>query len=150
MTALCLTAALADPAAAGKPVPFKGSIQTVEIIDLSGLPTTITSDAIGTGIATHLGQFTASWFVVIDVTNVPIVGIGVGVYTAANGDSFFVDTVGEGSPTDDPDVISILDMLTITGGTGRFAGATGSFIRKALLNQVTGFTSGSFEGTISY
>ena len=150
MTALFLTTALAGPGAADKSVAFKGSIQTFEIIDFSGLPTTITSDAVGTGNATHLGRFSATWFVVIDTRNSPIVGIGPGVYTAANGDSFFVDSVGEGSPTDDPDVISILDRLTITGGTGRFAGATGSFIRKALLNLVTGFSSGSFEGTISY
>ncbi len=150
ITAVCLIAALDSPAAAEKPVPFKGSIQTFEIIDLSGLPTTITLDAIGTGNAMHLGRFSATWFVVIDTTSIPIVAIGSGVFTAANGDTLFTTLEGRGSPTDDPDVISIVELQTITGGTGRFAGATGSFIREALSNQVTGFTSGSFEGTISY
>ena len=91
-----------------------------------------------------------TWVVEIDFTNSGGAAIGSGVYTAANGDSLFVDLVGHGVPTENPDVISIVDVQTITGGTGRFAGATGSFTRQALSNLVTGLTSGSFEGTISY
>jgi hypothetical protein len=37
----------------------------------------------------------------------------------------------------------------MTGGIGRFVGATGSFTVERLFNQVTGLTTGSFEGTIS-
>ncbi len=150
MTALLLTTALAGPGAAGKAVPFKGTIQTSEILDFTGFPTAVTSSAIGTGNATHLGRFSATWVVVIDFTLPGGAAIGSGVYTAANGDSLFTDIVGYGTPTENPDVISIVDEQTITGGTGRFAGATGSFIRKSLSNLVTGFTDGSFEGTISY
>jgi hypothetical protein len=72
-----------------------------------------------------------------------------GILTAANGYKLFVDRVRHGSPTDDPDVISILDVRTITGGTGRFAGTTGSFTREAFSNLVPGFTSGAFTGMIS-
>jgi hypothetical protein len=39
---------------------------------------------------------------------------------------------------------------TITGGTGRFAGTTGSFIISALVNENVGRGDGTFEGTISY
>ena len=138
MTALFLTAGLASSAAADKAVPFKGSIQTAEILDFSGFPTAVTSSAIGTGNATHLGRFTATWVVTIDFTAPGGAATGSGVYTAANGDSLFVDLVGHGLPTENPDVISIVDVQTITGGTGRFAGATGSFTREALSNLVTG------------
>ena len=73
---------------------------------------------------------------------------GSSVFTAANGDSLTTDITGLGTPTANPDVHSIVEDHTITGGTGRFAGATGSFIRTYLLNIVTGVTSGSFDGTI--
>ncbi len=40
-------------------------------------------------------------------------------------------------------------MSTITGGTGRFEGATGSFTGVRLLNEATGVSSRSFTGTIT-
>jgi hypothetical protein len=42
-----------------------------------------------------------------------------------------------------------METATITGGTGRFAGATGSFTTERLFDTVTLTTTGSFEGTIS-
>ena len=47
--------------------------------------------------------------------------------------------------------MGLLDGKTavITGGTGRFAGAQGSFTIMRLVEQATGDTSGSFEGTIT-
>jgi len=128
-------------------VPFKGSIQTLETLDFTGFPLVISS-AIGTGNATHLGLFTVTWEVEIDFSLEIPMAIGSGVFTAANGDRLFTDMIGLGTPTEDPDVISIVEVQTITGGTGRFAGATGSFIRESLSNLVTGVTSGSFDGTI--
>ncbi len=91
MTALLLTTALAGAGSAAKPRSFKGAIQTVEITDVTGFPTG-TSSAVGMGNATHLGSFTATWFVEIDFTI--NVAIGSGVFTAANGDSLFTDIIG--------------------------------------------------------
>ena len=68
---------------------------------------------------------------------------------AANGDSIFTTIVGQGQPTDTPGVNRIAEINTITGGTGRFAGAVGSFTVERLVNLSTGFTSGSFHGTIT-
>ena len=48
----------------------------------------------------------------------------------------------------DNTVASVVEIHTITGGTGRFAEATGSFIRTYLLDLVTGATAGSFDGTL--
>jgi hypothetical protein len=144
MTALCLTAALAGRAVAEEQSPIKGSIQGVEIADVQ-FPRLFV-DGSGSGWATHLGRFTVTYEVVVDLLAHETFGSS--LFTAANGDSLATDITGLGTPTENPDVHSIVEVHTITGGTGRFAGATGSFIKKSLLNLVTGVTSGSFDGTI--
>ena len=83
-----------------------------------------------------------------EVNLVTRVGVGSVEFVAANGDRVFADILGQSTPTSTPNVVSIEEILTITGGTGRFADATGILISTRLLNQVTGSTSGSFDGTI--
>ena len=144
MTALLLTVALASPAAAEKPVPFKGSMQAVET-SVVQFPTLFV-DASGSGNATHLGRFAVTYQ--FEVNLLTIAAIGSAHFIAANGDSIFTEAVGQGFTTGNPDVDFIVELHTITGGTGRFAGATGSFTVQRLLNLVTGITSGSFDGTI--
>jgi hypothetical protein len=144
MTALCLTAALAGRAAAEEQSPIKGSLQGVEIADVQ-FPKAFV-DGSGSGKATHLGRFTMTYELEVDFLTHETFGSS--VFTAANGDSLFTDITGLGTPTANPDVVSVEEAHTITGGTGRFAGATGSFIRKYLLNLATGVTSGSFDGAI--
>jgi len=103
-------------------------------------------DATGSGNASHLGRFTLTYELVVDFL---IDGTsGSAVFTAANGDSLFTDIVGHGTSLGE--FASIVETHTITGGTGRFAGATGSFIRTYLVNLVTGVTSGSFDGSIAF
>ena len=144
MTALCLTAALAGRAAAEEQSPIKGSIQGVEIADVQ-FPKLFV-DGSGSGRATHLGRFTVTYEVEADLLTHETFGSS--LFTAANGDSLATDITGLGTPTENPDVHSIVEVHTITGGTGRFAGATGTFIRTSVLNLVTGVTSGSFDGII--
>jgi hypothetical protein len=144
MSALLLTAALAGPAAADEEVPFKGSIHAVETSVLQ--PPVRFVDSSGSGNATHLGHFTVSYEFVIELAT--RAGIGSAHFIAANGDSLFTEALGQGNFTDDPDVRFVVETHTITGGTGRFAGATGSFIVERLISLSTGVTSGSFDGTI--
>ena len=142
MTALFLAAAL--PGAMAAETPFKGSFQAVETHAVQ-FPT-LTVAGIGTGNATHLGKFTMTYDA--EVNLLTHVGIGSIEFIAANGDRLFADILGQSTPTGTPNVVSIVEILTITGGTGRFAGASGTLISERLLDQVTGVTSGSFEGTI--
>ena len=145
MAAMFVTLALAGPAAAKKQVPFHGSIQGVEI-DVVQPPATLLVDGSGTGIATHLGRFTATYEVTVDLSDGS--GIGSLQFIAANGDSIFTELLGQGTPTETPGINRIVEINTITGGTGRFAGATGSFIVERLIDLTTGVSFGSFSGTI--
>jgi hypothetical protein len=47
-------------------------------------------------------------------------------------------------------VVSIVEDYTITGGTGRFADASGTFTLESILNQATGLSSGTFSGSIDH
>jgi hypothetical protein len=70
-------------------------------------------------------------------------------YTAANGDQLFTTFSGTGTlPVNG--IVSYSGTETVTGGTGRFAGATGSFLRAGTVTIAT--STGQFEtsGTLSY
>jgi len=146
--ALVLLAMTVTAAAAQKQVPFKGSMQGQEIDTPEGgpPPTTLSADGSATGMATLVGQFSFSYQVTVNLANGTATGSG--HLIAANGDS--VDTTIAGSSeTTTSGVVSITEIDTITGGTGRFSGAQGSFTVERLVNLETGFTSGSFHGAIT-
>ena len=144
MTAIFLAVPLADAAAAEKTVPLRGSIQAVEM-SVVQFPSLFVH-ASGSGNATHLGRFTVTYEVEVNLLN--RASIGSAHFIAANGDSIFAEFIGQGNPIEGSDFSSIVETNTITGGTGRFAGATGSFTVERLLNRVAGITFGSFSGTI--
>jgi hypothetical protein len=141
---------LAGPAAAGKPgkqVPFKGNLEgTVERATVPGDPRVFVLVE-GEGNATHLGRFAFAAPHYVD----PVTRTATGEYefTAANGDTLVADFTGRATPTDTPGVLYIVETATITGGTGRFAGATGRFTVARLYDTDTGTTTGSFAGTVS-
>jgi len=126
-------------------VTFKGSLEGTVIRTPSG--PVVLADIEATGTATHLGQYTLQIPAVVD----PVARTAVGTYefTAANGDTVRADFTGQATPTATPGVLSIVETATITGGTGRFAGATGNFTVQRLFDSVASTTVGSFEGTIS-
>ena len=147
MAALILTAALAAPAAAQQQVPFKGAMQGNDI-DTPGPSTgTVVVTTSGTGVATHLGQFSFTQQNTVNL--MASTSAGSAHWVAANGDSIDTTLTGSGEPTPTPGVISITEIHTITGGTGRFAGALGSFTVERLASRVTFLTSGSFHGNIT-
>jgi hypothetical protein len=100
----------------------------------------------GTGIATHLGEFS---FTEVNIVNI-LTGTATGTvhYVAANGDTIDSTFMASGEPTDNG-LLKITEVHSITGGTGRFARAQGSFTVDRLASPTTFLTSGSFHGTIT-
>lgn len=147
MAALFLTAVLAIPAAAQNQVPFKGAMQGNDVDSPGPSPGTVIVTTSGTGVATHLGQFSFTEEITINLVAFTLTGSG--HWIAANGDSINTTIVGSVEGTANPDVVSVTEINTITGGTGRFAGAQGSFTVESLGNVVTLMRPGSFHGTIT-
>ena len=103
-------------------------------------------DATGVGNATHLGLFTYDLEAAVSLPSLSATASA--ALIAANGDMIFGEGVGQGTPTSTPGLISIVETYTITGGTGRFAGATGSFTVERLLDRATLVSSGTISGSI--
>jgi hypothetical protein len=139
--AITSTAAGAIP---GHQVPFKGTFRGVEVVTVTFPIATIQGE--WTGVATHLGRFTVENPHVVNLLTSH--GTGSFEFTAANGDTLTADDVGDATfPS--PGMLLIVEHGNITGGTGRFAGATGSFDVTRVEDGATGVTTGSFSGTIS-
>jgi hypothetical protein len=124
----------------GSELPFKGTYEGLEKVVTSTEHQLI--DA--TGNATHLGRFTvtAAW------TLAPTGGSGTSTWTAANGDDLHTSFTRHGVPA--PPTITFTEIHTITGGSGRFADASGTFT----VVQTRGLSmpynnSATFDGTIS-
>lgn len=82
------------------------------------------TDFVGTGYATHLGRYTEAGSVAFAPTPNPdvLAVVGGAVYTAANGDELHATLSGELNTLTG----AITVTVTYVGGTGRFAGASGS------------------------
>src|ERR1700730_5030106 len=145
MAAMILAAALAVPAAAQDQVPFKGAMQGSDA-DIGVTSTTVTVLTMGTGIGSLVGQFLFTQTVTVDFTTGHSTRSA--QWIAANGDSITTTNTRSGEMIE-PGLFSIEDVHTITGGTGRFAGAQGTFTVKRLASGVTFLTSGSYDGTIT-
>ena len=136
---------LAAPALAGKKeLPFKGTMQSVETYVVT--PPIMSVTANGSGNATHLGAYTISYEVEVNLETLS--GVGSAQIVAANGDILYANISGQATPTGTADVFNVVEEFTVTGGTGRFANASGSFTLDRVVNITTGVTSGTINGTI--
>ena len=134
----------AAPAAAERQLLFKGDLQAVETHVVT-FPT-FSLDATGSGNATQLGLYTMSFQGEVFIPTLS--GTTSAILVAADGSSLYADGVGQGTLTENPDFVSIVEAYTITGGTGRFAGASGSFTVQRVIQRSTGVSSGTFSGII--
>jgi hypothetical protein len=124
----------------GQDRPFKASLDGVANFNMTGrearcrttdLP--FITESGGTGTATHMGQLTwsSSHCTELPTEEPPPYFIfegGEWILVAANGDEIHMEYTGEQSdPLDpaDPQPMVLVAHGTITGGTGRFANATG-------------------------
>ena len=143
---LVITSATLAAPAAERELLLKGSLQAHETYQVS-FPTLFVT-ASGSGEATQLGRYAVSYQVEV---NIPTdTGIASAQYVAANGDSFFAEGIGHATEDNEetPIIVTIVENYTITGGTGRFAGASGNFTVERVLDLSTGVTSGTLNGKI--
>jgi hypothetical protein len=145
VAAFTVLLAIAAASAVAALTPFKGTVNAVETGQVV-FPTRFL-DRKGTGNATHLGKYTEH--VVMQINIPTLSSMGAATFTAANGDTLSASVVGQATRTG-PTALSIVEDYTITGGTGRFADATGSFTLKSTLDQTTGVSTGTFSGAIGH
>lgn len=167
---LALVAASAAPAIAGRPVerPYKSTETGTVVVDLaacddSGFPIVVCPNTTsGSSNTTHLGltATTSAGTSSLDLTaacelfdgtfGVESHNVGTGVFVAANGDEVHVafqntgcaDLSGAGAAG------PLEGTQTFTGGTGRFAGASGNTVVTGVGQGDTFFLEA--VGTISY
>ena len=132
--------------------PFNGSLSGTFTVT-SIIPTTVTATA--TGNYTHLGNTT--WLAEATAAGASDCGgfttTEEDTFTAANGDQIFASATGVACPTSNPNMIHVTASAIITGGTGRFAHASGSYtiqLTLAFATATTGTLSGTSTGTVNY
>ena len=147
---LTLTLLVGSFAVAAVERPFSANGKGIAIPILDGNGNLIGVNPTGSGNATHLGLFTNTGRVIFtpDASNPNIVHpSGEGVFTAANGDK--LNFIVTGGALDVTTGIGTGDF-EFTGGTGRFANATGHTSAVVEQNFVTGAYEITLVGNIDY
>jgi hypothetical protein len=130
---------------AGDAVPIKATVITTGATVQPGVfPVLAVITSTGEGTSSHLGKLTTSGVVTLTWTTGGVKVTGTATTVAANGDKLYNTlegwSVGEGA----------LDgSFVITGGTGRFEGATGSGSVTSSVDD-DGVQTAVYVGTISY
>lgn len=136
-------------AAAPKMVPFKARLTYESTapaqVDRCG-PEEIGMGLTKVGTATHLGRFTVVASQCLDPATGTIAK-GEAIFTAANGDQLFARHSGR--VTGSPPVLAFELTYSVTGGTGRFATASGTIMARGDFDVRTGGGSASLDGVIS-
>ena len=154
MTAIFLTVALASSAVEAGVIPINGTFAGSE----SDVPFPDPAEGFYlngsvTSTDTELGPFTQFYSspLVFAFLGMPPEGNGASrliVGDAANGDSILACFLGINSGLCANGDLRHVDPWTIIGGTGRYAGARGSYTIDRCVNPVTGETNGTISGTI--
>jgi hypothetical protein len=127
VASLALTLASLSPAAAlgnagGTDRPVKGTaVGDITVSITPGLPVEVDV----TGVATHLGKFTGHFEGSAEIIGGTVFGEGTLTLVAANGDEL-TGTFTFTGPPPSPEPHEVATEFTITGGTGRFADASGT------------------------
>lgn len=128
--------------------PFKGTYTTTNQV-LQG-PPFLQQRITGNGSATHLGESMFVALATLNLTTQPPFGItGTTVFSADNGDEFYTQFTGTSTPIGNGQSAVVVNH-EITGGTGRFKIAGGTFVGNAIANPAASTGSISYVGTITY
>jgi hypothetical protein len=130
---------------AGDDVPLKATVVTTSYTTVPGVfPVLAVITSYGEGKSTHLGKLTTSGVITLTWTPTGIWSAGTATTIAANGDR--LDSSQSGWTTGPG---AFVGTFTITGGTGRFAGATGGGTVTAAVDE-DGVQTAVYAGTIDY
>jgi hypothetical protein len=132
-------------AAGPQTVPLKGSLEGTVVVTPLAPPfafVVITAS----GNSTQLGRFTLQ--IPHRVNFATANGEGSFTFTAANGDTLTGVFTGHADRT--TPIFTIEESGTITGGTGRFAGASGTVAFHRKFDPAAGTTTGTIEGTLTF
>jgi hypothetical protein len=127
----------------GSAVPFRGRLQG-EYGEATGSFPLIHETITAVGEATHLGRYTLE--IEETVNLLELSASGTFTFTAADGDTLAGSYTGHAQPGA---LVSIVENCVISGGTGRFLGASGQLVINRVFDPVERTTTGAFEGTIS-
>jgi hypothetical protein len=163
LTSMLLAFAIAAPGIAaakrgGTDRPLKGSTSATTTVNIA----TQTGTSQGTAVVSHLGRSSFTLNFAFTITGGTVNVTGTGTLVAANGDEVFVTFTGTATPPAPVPAVGQRipgsNVFTITGGTGRFSDASGTFTSTGALEIVsitgTTFTSRDvgtrLQGQISY
>jgi hypothetical protein len=147
LVALFMAVTAFAPAEAKNAVPFKATYDGVfsppELVSVD--PPTVFLESTVTGNASHLGKYDGSFPHFINLADGTFHGTL--TFTRQNGDKLFAEITGVAIPIS-PTEFSISLNATITGGTGKFVGASGSFTGSGTADLATLTTSQTFDGVL--
>jgi hypothetical protein len=135
----------AVPAAGERQLLLKGSLQATETHLIT--PPTMLVDGTASGNAAQLGAFQMSFQGEVYLPTL-FAAYESATVVAADGSSLFAQGSGQGTLTSTPGIVSIVETYTITGGTGRFAAASGNLTVERLVDRATLVSSGTISGQI--
>jgi hypothetical protein len=126
----------------------RGSASGYVIVSPTDNPVVVLAQAFGTGRATTLRKYS---LVAQELIHLDTLAVRSGSFalTAANGDTIHGIYTGQAVPGEVPGVISFKASGPITGGTGRFAGATGRLAFTGSADLATGEFSETVSGTLA-
>lgn len=133
-----------DPTVATKMnrLPFNGTVESTET-SVTVFPT-MSATATGSGNAIQLGAFTIHYQVEISLLDLS--STETAQFNGTNGDSLRAEAVGQATENRTPGMLNVIGIYKITGGTGRFDGARGTFTLSRLVSVTTGAAASTFEG----
>jgi hypothetical protein len=133
-------------------LPFKAMLTGNAHLSPTDDPSVLRNDETGEGEATHLGRFTWADVEFADFGAIPggVSVVATFTMTAADGDELYGEFTSVGYFAD-PQTLVIQGEFEFTGGTGRFADATGSGEIDAFAFLAPGLPFiGTIRGSIDY
>lgn len=101
----------------------------------------------GTGCAALLGHYILT---IDENLSLPAkISVGTFVLETMSGDKLSGTVIGQGTQISGTNNVAIVESCTITGGTGRFKGASGTLTDQRIVDQATNVSFGSIDATIT-